>query len=65
MIWRPLKEFYDALGLKPSVATHLPTSKARRLGKPWMAPRLFARAARGAASRLPGRRMLGCRMLGL
>jgi hypothetical protein len=42
MIWRPLKEFYDVLGLKPSVATHLPTSKGRRPGKPWMAPRLFA-----------------------
>jgi hypothetical protein len=39
MIWRPLGEFFTALGLKPSVATHLPTMTGRRPGKPWLAPK--------------------------
>ena len=39
MIWRPLQEFFDALGLHPSVATHLPTMTGRRPGKPWLAPK--------------------------
>jgi hypothetical protein len=44
IFWRAMSELFASLGLTPSVATILPTSRSRRQGKPQLAPRRLRQA---------------------